>query len=303
MDVAFSAIGNVSIDDLVFVDGTTRWCVPGGNAIYAGLGMAVWGARPSVVAPIGPEYPVADLGDRLDLSHCRKLDRTLRDWGLYEEDGSRRFIFRMKTSNWREFCPVTGDLAGIDTGAGHVAPLPWDLQIAFAESMKASGAKTVSIDPDDRYLDQLDRADMVRLFNAIDLFLPSKQDVEALMPGRSMLDALRAIRETAPEMPLIAIKRGADGVVMHAKGQSDYLELPTVAETVVDATGAGDAFSGGTLVGFATTGSPIEAVLRGSVSASFAVAEIGPAGLVAATEMQAMDRLERLRCRVDAHPF
>ena len=53
-DARYFAIGNVSIDDLVFVDGTTMWCVPGGNAIYSALGMAVWGERPQVIAPIGP---------------------------------------------------------------------------------------------------------------------------------------------------------------------------------------------------------------------------------------------------------
>ena len=38
----YATLGNISIDDLVFADGTTKWCVPGGNAIYSGLGMAVW---------------------------------------------------------------------------------------------------------------------------------------------------------------------------------------------------------------------------------------------------------------------
>jgi len=68
----FFAFGNISIDDLVFADGTTMWCVPGGNSIYSALGIAVWGERPQVTAPIGPEYPVARLGERIDLSQCRR---------------------------------------------------------------------------------------------------------------------------------------------------------------------------------------------------------------------------------------
>jgi hypothetical protein len=31
----------MSIDDLVFDDGSTMWGVPGGNAVYAGLGIAL----------------------------------------------------------------------------------------------------------------------------------------------------------------------------------------------------------------------------------------------------------------------
>ena len=67
MSGRFLTVGNMSIDDLVFADGTTKWAVPGGNAIYSALGMAVWGERPRVLAPRGPEYPVAALGGRIDL--------------------------------------------------------------------------------------------------------------------------------------------------------------------------------------------------------------------------------------------
>jgi hypothetical protein len=116
----YCVLGNLTIDDLVFADGSTNWGVPGGNAVYAGLGMAVWGERPIIVAPVGPEYPTEKLGDRLDLSRCRPLDRTLRDWGLYEEDGTRNFVFRSKTRNWREFSPVVSDLDSVDASYAHI---------------------------------------------------------------------------------------------------------------------------------------------------------------------------------------
>ena len=80
---------------------------------------------------------------------------------------------------------------------------------------------------------------------------------------------------------------GDDQAIGHARGEADYFALPTVAETVVDTTGAGDAFSGGALYGYARAGSALEAMLRGSVSASFAVAAYGSAGLSAATEDEA----------------
>jgi len=33
MSTPISVIGNISIDDLVFPDGSTKWCLPGGNAV------------------------------------------------------------------------------------------------------------------------------------------------------------------------------------------------------------------------------------------------------------------------------
>jgi len=53
----FFSFGNMSIDDLVFADGTTRWCVPGGNAVYAALGMAVWGVRRQSCLAMVPIIP------------------------------------------------------------------------------------------------------------------------------------------------------------------------------------------------------------------------------------------------------
>src|ERR1700733_10886649 len=111
------------------------WCVPGGNSVYAGLGIALWGERPMIVAPVGPEYPIETLGDRLDLSCCRPLDRTLRDWGLYEEGGTRTFVFRTKTKNWREFSPTIEDVNPLRAAYAHIAPLPSELQTAFAQAL------------------------------------------------------------------------------------------------------------------------------------------------------------------------
>jgi sugar/nucleoside kinase (ribokinase family) len=299
----FCILGNISIDDLVFEDGSTMWKTPGGNSVYAALGGAVWRERPVVIAPVGPDYPKEAIGDRIDLTRCRPLERTLRNWGLYEEDGSRIFTFRTKTKNWLDFSPTPADLADFSCECAHLAPLRWELQIALSERLRRDGAQIISVDPDDRYLAELDRATMARLLDAVDLFLPSKQDMEALMPGKTPEDALRALRDLAPKLPVIAIKRGKRGVLLHAAGARDYFEAPSAADVVVDETGAGDAFCGGALVGYAQTKSPTEAVLWGSASASFAVAAMGPAGLVAADFDEACARVERLRTRMDAHPL
>jgi hypothetical protein len=303
MSGRFVSVGNMSIDDLVFADGSTKWAVPGGNAIYTALGMAVWGERPRVLAPRGPEYPVAVLGDRIDLGDGPMRERTLRDWGLYEEDGTRTFTFRTKTRNWLDFCPVPADLGGESFAWCHIAPLPWARQTEFAEAFRAKGAKLISADPDDRYVSTTPRADMLRLFGSIDVFLPSRQDVDAMFPGHGPLGGLRSLRELAPALPLIVVKCGEEGAIAHRAGAADYLRVPSVADVFVDATGAGDSFCGGALVGLALRDDPVEALLRGSVSASFAVAAVGPAALVDAPAELAERRLASLCGRVEVHPL
>jgi sugar/nucleoside kinase (ribokinase family) len=299
MSASYFAIGNVSIDDLVFVDGTTMWCVPGGNAIYSALGMAVWGERPQVIAPIGPEYPVDALNERIDLTRCRRLDRTLRDWGLYEEDGTRQFIFRTKTRNWIDFCPTPDDLDGGPYTYCHLAPLPWSLHMELAGLLRARGAELISVDPDDRRLSEVSRADLKKLLGLVDLFLPSRQDAEAIFPGRPPLDALKALRDLAPEVPVVMIKCGSAGAIAHERDAREYIAVPAVAQEMIDETGAGDSFCGACLVGFARNRDVAGAVACATVSASFAVEGVGPSALVGAPAEIAEQRLSRLRSSIE----
>jgi sugar/nucleoside kinase (ribokinase family) len=299
----FLSIGNMSIDDLVFVDGTTQWCMAGGNAIYAALGMALWGVRPSVLALYGPDYPAAEVSDRIDLSNSRRVPRTLRNWGLYEDDGSRTFLFRRETRDWIAFCPDVEDLDAAPLGGCHVAPLPWGRQVAMAEAARQRGAGPITVDVDDRHLAEVSRLDVAAFLAAIDAFLPSRQDAEALFPGSAPLDALRQLRALARGTPVICIKLGAEGVILHRADAAEVIVVPSAATDVVDATGAGDAFCGGFLVGLARSGDAATAALMGSVSASFAVAGLGIAGFANAARAEAEARMTTLAGRLRHQPF
>lgn len=298
MTASFASLGNLSIDDLVFVDGTTQWAVPGGNAVYAGLGMSVWGDRPTMIAPFGPDYPVSTLESRLDLSRCPRIPKTLRDWGLYEEDGSRQFIFRSTTANWDEFSPRASDIMpGI--GAAHLAPLPWDRHVDLVAALRDAGTTLISIDLDDRKLAGVAIDAVARLMASVDLFLPSRQDGRSIFPDLSPADTVRRLRDLSPDTPLIALKCGADGCVAHAAGSRDLIALPAFPVLASDATGAGDSFCGGALVGYARTRDPVQALLHGAVSASFCVETVGCAGLLASTIEAAASRLAQLRATID----
>ncbi len=63
----------------------------------------------------------------------------------------------------------------------------------------------------------------------------------------------------------------------------------------MELTGAGDAFCGGFLAGYLLIGDPVEAAMRGVISASFAVEGVGLQGLMAADVRTAQERLARVR--------
>ena len=292
--------GSLTIDDLVFADGTTRWGVPGGNVVYAALGAALWTPRPNVVAPLGPDYPIELIENKLNLARCPAAPHTLRNWGLYEEDGRRHFVSRASSRNWGEFCPRPKDARSGHQIAAHVAAMPRRVAIELIKELRDEGARTISLDLDDHdLLSDTSHAESVELIRSVDLFLPSRQDAFAIVHEMQPIESLIRLRSLAPDLPLIAVKCGPEGIVAHALKSNQWVHIPVVQVPVIDTTGAGDAFCGGVLAGITEHGDPVESLLYGAVSASFCIETIGFAGLIAATEAEARLRLTMLRRKID----
>jgi sugar/nucleoside kinase (ribokinase family) len=299
---AISVFGNLTIDDLVFADGSTRWAVPGGSAAYAAMGASLWMESVSLVAPIGADYPVEALDKRIDLSRCRRVPRTLRNWGLYEDDGRRHFVSRSAARNWHEFCPDAADARSGRQTAAHIAPMPPGVALELIRELRSSGTLSISLDLDDHDLLGNSGLDaMTELLHEVDLFLPSHQDVLAMFPDATPLDGLHRLRALASGVALIAIKCGAEGVIGHVAGTREWVRIPCENVKPVDVTGAGDAFCGGVLASYAERSDPIEALLYGTVAASFCIEGFGLSGLAAATEEEASARLAALRQQVERH--
>jgi ribokinase len=133
------------------------------------------------------------------------------------------------------------------------------------------------------------------VLSRISALLPSKAEVSAFFDGDFTLTMVTTLVDLGA--PLVVVKLGRDGcAVLQAGGR--IVELPTCATKVSDPTGAGDAFCGGFLVGLTDCGDPVEAALRGTVSASFAVEGFGLSRLLSVDPAEARDRLRELRSTV-----
>jgi sugar/nucleoside kinase (ribokinase family) len=205
--------------------------------------------------------------------------------------------------DWRAFSPTVADLDDGRYSNVHIAPLPWQLQGDLIAGLRERGTRLISLDPDERNIQAADRSTLRSILSRVDLFLPSRQEAEAMFRGAGPLEALRRLRDLAPELPLVAVKCGAQGALAHSAGSREYTKVPAVPADVVDQTGAGDAFCGGALVGFARTGNIVAALLHGAVSASFAVAGLGAAGLLEASTEAAEERKFKLGRQVEQNPF
>lgn len=113
-----------------------------------------------------------------------------------------------------------------------------------------------------------------RLIEAVDVFLPNEEEARRLEALGVGLDAA----------PLTVVKRGAAGATAHRRGET--ASVPGPAVSVVDTTGAGDAFNGGFL-DLWLTGAPLEACLaEGNACGAATVQAPGGTGGLAALRQE-----------------
>lgn len=322
--------GRLTRDYILQPDGQARLDVPGGNAVYAAAGLAVWEPQPppGLVARVGEDYPqrwldefasrgfdtrgVHVLPEAVDLREfIAYTDRTTR----VNEDPVAHFArlglpfpkvllgYQNKheaPDSRNRLTPVSlrqGDLIPdyLDATAAHICPLDYLTHSLMPAVLRQSGFTTVTLDPSSGYMNPTFRDDLAALVTGLTAFLPSEEELRTLYQGSSSDLWEMAEDIAAYGCELVVVKRGVGGVLLYDAGSKARYEAPPYPSKVVDVIGAGDAFCGGFMAGYRRTFEPVEAVLYGNISASLAIEGRGPYYPLDAMPGLARARLESLR--------
>lgn len=286
--------GNLLVDDLVFSDGRTRMGQPGGAVLYGALAAALWGTRTGCASVRGADYP-ADALDalrarRVDLAGVRELGADgVRTWLLYE-GGLRRVVHRLGSPTHAAVSPRPQDLPAHFTNARafHLAPMPLEVQGALVEALAANRGALIAIDPHVP-VTEATLPQWRALLAQADAFFPGEDELPLEDPAADPRPMLRRLAHG--RLRFVAYKRGARGGVLYDAADDRWFEWAARAATVVDPTGAGDAFAAGFLSAHLAGESIERAIQRGVVTASFAIEGWGAAGLLAATRDAAEARM------------
>ena len=194
--------------------------------------------------------------------------------GLPDEDATAAFLLVLAT-----FTAMAGGQDGVD-----------EVSLAGTLAALGAGGAHVSIDPHELVTEAtLPRWRELRA--QTDAFFPSEDELRL---DDAQTDPRRALKRLAGglgRLRFVAYKRGLKGGLLYDAREDRFHEWAARTHGVVDPTGAGDAFATGFLVAH-LRGLPIEDCLRhGVVSASFAIEDWGPDGLLAATPPDAAARL------------
>ncbi len=289
-------LGNLLVDDIVFPDGGTGMAQPGGAVLYGSLGAALWGTRVGCVSLAGTDYPGASL-DALkrrgvELTGVQRLRGAgVRTWILYEGQ-VRRLIHRLGCPTHEEVSPGPEHIppAWRPAPAFHLAPMPFAVHRRVLASLALDRNHFVSVDPHLPVTDE-----------TLDDWRQALADADAFFPGEDELllqeadgDPQRALRRLAGgRLRFIAFKQGARGGILYDARDDRFHRWRGRATTVVDPTGAGDAFAAG-FISAHLEGLPVAACLdRGAVTASFAIEALGATSLLEATRTDADARIRQ----------
>jgi sugar/nucleoside kinase (ribokinase family) len=279
-------LGNLLVDDLVFEDGRTRMGQPGGAVLHAALAASLCGVRVGVASWLGDDYPAAAMealaARGVDLGGVRRLGRpALRTWLLYE--GRRRqVIHRLDRPTHVAVSPTAEQIpeAWRSARAFHVAPMPFEIQRDLLEVFRRLPGALVTLDP---YL--VVRADTLEAWRGVlpgaDALFLSEDDLELPHTREDPLPAMR--RLAGGRLRHVVFKRGRAGGTFYDAASDRAVTWSPRTETVVDPTGAGDAFAAGVLAGWLKGESSARSLERGVVAASFALSAWGADGLLEAT--------------------
>lgn len=281
---ALICFGNLTMDDVVLPTGEKRPGCIGGDALYAVLAARPWDLTAEMVAPVGRDLPqcVSDGIRDANLSVAGLPARdcpTLHNQVVYDDSGGRDWTLYNAPEDFDTLSPRSGDVPEAFLGADRVliSAMALSAQEDLVPFFKRQTTARVALDPQEDYIaGNVPR--LAALISAVDIFLPSEDEVTKLTGCRDWSRAARQFAGMGPR--IVVIKRGGAGALLYDAARDMEFHLPPCpGAPVVDTTGAGDSFCGAFMAALGTH-PPEIAALAGAAAASFTVAGYGAAPLL-----------------------
>lgn len=296
-------IGQATIDDINREgEGLVAERIPGGDSIYSALGASIWPVKTGVVTIVGRDYPY----EKMHLATCRP---EMTDWAglmaydgpslharaFYARDGAREFRWDDESLN-TVLCPGVEDIPPqwLEVPLVHLAPSGPKQQLELTRYFSGKGA-LVSLDVEKHFI-QYDRQSILECLQLNPIFIPSIEHIKMLSGVDSdEIDDLWPWISTCG-VSLAVIKCGSRGAwVVDVVNKKKWLVGVVPHLSLVDVTGAGDAFCGGFMAGYLFTRDPVLSAAYGAVSASFIVESLGARRPAHFLESLAQKRLQQLQ--------
>jgi len=170
---------------------------------------------------------------------------------------------------------------------GNIQP---DLQLDVISKVK--NPYLIAADSMNLWIDLFPK-DVIKLIKKVNIFLLNDEEARQLTGLRDLDEIAEQFLSYGPE--IVIIKKGGDGALLAYKNKKINISVVPNTE-VFDPTGAGDSFAGGLLGYIAKYGlnNPVEAVIHGTVIASYTVSGFGLEKLCKINEIDFTNKLKQV---------
>ncbi len=320
-------VGNLNREFILPLNNRPLLDAPGGSALYAAVGAAIWTAGIGLVARVGEDYPQTWLrafeAAGLDVGGVRILPQSLdvrsfRAWldeHTCQTDQPITHFARLgipfprallgyqgppgpsrEQATFPLTSPRPGDVpdAYRRAAAVHICPLDMASAGRLLSVFQENGASLLTLavpllPPTPASWETL------RPFLRLTAFLPEERSLRSFFQGKTD-DLWEMVEEIAScGCEYVVVQREQGGQVLYDATSRQRWEVPPYPARPIDPSGVSDAFCGGFLAGLWKTGDPLQAVLHGNISASLVIEGSGALYALEALPGLAQARLERLR--------
>jgi ribokinase len=209
----------------------------------------------------------------------------------YESDGSRKYTMYIPVKRRLSLTPEPADIGDqvVETTHGvHLATMHPGHQAAWLDTMRRR-IGFISLDTDVSFV-RRERQKLIDVLGQVDAFLPSQLEVQAFYPDLPLSTAAERLADSGPR--IVVVKCGRAGAHLYRRDTREHTHIPACPTSVVDVTGAGDAFCGGFAAGYLEHQDAHRACWQGAVTAALAIEDYGALHLLDRTRPQALARLQ-----------
>jgi sugar/nucleoside kinase (ribokinase family) len=289
-------VGSIAFDSVETPAGSTEKAL-GGSASFASLA-ASYHCRPLMVGVVGEDFGDEHMemfsAHGIDTKGIEKAPGLTFHWrGRYRENFKERDTLETCLNVFESFDPSLPEeyRNARYVFLGNIDPRLQAKVLGEIEDARITGMDTMN------FWIQNSREELVSVLGRVDILFINDEEALELSGRDSVLLAAEDILGLGPRY--VVIKRGEFGAILF--GDDLRIFVPAVLlPRVIDPTGAGDAFAGG-FMGYLAGSEELDrrsitdAMLQGTVLASFAVEDFSVSGLSGLTGDDVQERLTALR--------
>lgn len=298
MTIEFVAIGTIIIDDIVDPQGRSNMGILGGGGTHAVAGMHAWSKNTAFVSVIGQEFPESAWEHLTELTDTSGiLSRPVpqaRAWQLFETDGTRNEVFRTDFRAFRQSAirpDEYPDAFALAKGVYIQTATSEEAEIWVTRLRALNPGVVILWEPWQLLFEPVNLAKFCRVAPLFDIISPQTTEIKWMI-GETEPDKQASILFECG-VRCLALRMGACGSLVGTATEQHY--IPAASVQVVDETGAGNAYCGGFVVGYVESGGdPLVAGRYGTVSSTFALAQVGVARFGADSRSAAEMRLREI---------